>query len=142
VLTREIPPIGFRDALEERGYLETFRRTEGGAAVYPLSGGMRFAVLAGLDRACRPWLREELELGAAQASESDPWDAERLVDALQKRGYRYLVVDPSFQDAHPALAAQRLLELEHSVSVREVVRLRQGGETFALYRLLGSNAPK
>ena len=135
ILTKEIPSKGFSGPAEERGYLETFRRTEPGAAVYPLSGGMRCAFLAGLDRTCRPWLREELEFQEAQSRPKDPMPTSDVIAWLRAHGYSYVTVDPSGRRANSELARRRTADLALDPSLTSVVRVTGPDGDFALFRL-------
>lgn len=106
-LTRYVPPQAFFDVEEHRGYLDLLRVTSRGAAVYPLSGGKRFEVLAGLDRTVRPYRRDELDF----ERRVDGLPTPEVVAWLRAHRYRYVVLDPTLHDRDPARFASRAAEL-------------------------------
>jgi len=139
VLTRYLPPKGFHDEVEHAGYLRIASDTPAGAAVFPLSGGARFEYLTGLDKTCRPYLAEERAFLRRHSRAEDPLPTAEVVGWLRAHGYRYLVLDPSYQAQDPALFARRAGEL--AGSARLVLHLRGEGTAASelfLYEVVSS----
>jgi len=144
VLTRYVAPKGFYDRQEHSGYLRLRHQTEQGARVFPLSGEGRFRFLIGLDKSCRPWHQGELEMSHRLAVEPGSLPTHELVSWLRSTGYRYLVIDPRYQDLlrkHGGEAAfsRRIDELDRHPGVEQVFDSSSGEREppsrFVLYRL-------
>jgi len=93
-LLEQAAPRVFYDRLEHRSYLELAVRLPRSARVWPLSGGLRFEVVTGLDLGCTPFRAEEVDL-ARRCTLGDPPPPEALVRQIAALGYRFVVLDPS-----------------------------------------------
>jgi hypothetical protein len=90
-------PRVFYDRVEHQSYLELAATLPRGARVWPLSGGLRFDIVNGLDLSCTPYREEELAM-ARQCTRGEPPPVGELIDWLHGAGYRWLVLDPSFDE--------------------------------------------
>lgn len=119
------PPRVFYDRAEHQGYLQLERQLPAGARVWPLSGGLRFDILAGLGFDCTPFRTAELEM-ARRCSDGFRLVAAEVVGWARENGYGWLVLDPSFDELQRAVdrpgEAERLCaELDARRELRRVV---------------------
>jgi hypothetical protein len=92
-----IPPRVFFDRIEHKSYIELAATLPRGARVWPLSGGLRFDIINGLDLSCTPYLKDELVM-ARKCTRGELPQVEELIAWLQRTGYQWLVLDPSFDE--------------------------------------------
>jgi len=97
-LLEPAPARVFYDRLEHRSYLELAADLPRGARVWPLSGGMRFDIVTGLDLGCTAFRAGEVGL-ARRCTLGDPPPPDQLVEQLIAMDYHFLVLDPSFAEA-------------------------------------------
>jgi hypothetical protein len=110
-----VPPRVFYDRLEHRAYLELAARLPRDSRVWPLSGGMRFEIVSGLDLGCTPFRAAEVAL-ARRSTLGNPPPADELVPQLAALDYRFLVLDPSFAEAQQRLGNPQAFErLRHEL---------------------------
>lgn len=137
------PPRVFYDRLEHRSYLELADRLPRGARVWPLSGGMRFEIVTGLDLGCTPFRAEEVDL-ARRCTLGEPPAPEALVRQLAALGYRFVVLDPSFGEIQkrrgdPGAVAHQRRALDAHPGLRPVLERvpeRVHGAPFVVWALV------
>jgi hypothetical protein len=104
-----MPPRVFFDRIEHQSYIELAATLPRGARVWPLSGGLRFDIVNGLDLSCTPYLATELAM-ARQCTRGELPQVKELIAWLHAAGYQWLVLDPSFGELHSKLGDPRAFD--------------------------------